>query len=148
MNPAKTDSGLNYFAWPITVCKHHDESIVTHGNPLSISNSTQYYGCQQVVQDTPALNDSFYTKFMIYPGNYTLTIYGTEANNNGIFKIQIDETYVGTFDMYHSTTHYPFIQTFPVTIQDSTTHKLKFTCIGKNASSSSYHGVFYKFVIE
>ena len=148
MNPTKTVTGLNYLSFPISVTLFHDESIVLNGNAISITNSTQYYGNQQCVQDPPALLDAFYHPFMIYPGNYTLTIYGTRANNNGIFSIYIDEYFIGTVDWYDTTTHHPYSTSISVTIQDAKTHNLKFVCTGKNASSSDYHGVFYKFIIQ
>jgi hypothetical protein len=80
-----------------------------------------------------------FTTPQLAPGTYSVRMMWKGNNNRGQLNLKVDGTQVGgTLDQYSAAQTYPTTTFGNVTFTTSTTHKIRLTVTGKNASSSSF----------
>lgn len=140
--------------YPTQATYWYDSATVTSGSAISVAPSAAFYGGMQIFQNPSTATDiSVTSKQNVLNGTYTLYAYGTTTPTSGIFNFSAQTVASpvvingSPIDFYTSTNNV-FIITIGTVNVTSNVCRIFVTCTGKNASSSAYNGMFFKFVLK
>jgi hypothetical protein len=83
----------------------------------------------------------------VVPGTYELTLLHTEANNRGIYTVDIDGTTVGTIDGYAASVTGVFDRISSIAVASAGLVPIRFTMATRNGSSSNFYGSISGFTL-
>jgi hypothetical protein len=87
-----------------------------------------------------------YNMFRIYKymkaGAYDFQIYTAKSSNRGIISLYIDDTNIGSVDMYNATTAQTMMAITNFSVSTSKIHKIELRADAQNASSTGYYNAW------
>jgi len=131
--PAMGAGGTSIFFDPIQYYS------IIQGSFAKLQDTTNIYKCSIFRNPSETQNDELNFKIYMVAGTYTFNLLHNQAAGNGIAKLKIDGSAVGTIDMYNAGDVYNVIGTITgISVASSGIKDVNILMDTKNGSSAGY----------